>query len=209
MDAVEVPVLRPVKKVLQREVEVLRSCREIEKMQLWPLTGTKLRCLWWTGKIASPLSSVVICYTCYIRLHPCLILFDLVRGFEQPCQAKNGNNLLTLSLGRRDAKTREKRTRGYTDFSLCLVQVARCCNWWRILQRLHAHTTLRCQLVDNRHDRHDRCHQTLVLIFAQWQQLKSTSKSRSMFQCRKRTWCKYRGWLRGRRFNFKQEKRVF
>ena len=188
---------------------MLRSCREIEKMQLWPLTGTKLRCLWWTGKIASPLSSVVICYTCYIRLHPCLILFDLVRGFEQPCQAKNGNNLLTLSLGRRDAKTREKRTRGYTDFSLCLVQVARCCNWWRILQRLHAHTTLRCQLVDNRHDRHDRCHQTLVLIFAQWQQLKSTSKSRSMFQCRKRTWCKYRGWLRGRRFNFKQEKRVF
>ena len=58
-DAVEVAVLRPVKKVLQREVEVLRSCREIEKMQLWPFTGTKLRCLWWTGKIASPLSSAL------------------------------------------------------------------------------------------------------------------------------------------------------
>lgn len=46
------------------------------------------------------------------------------------------------------------------------------------------------------------------LNFAQWHQLKSTSKSRSMFQCRKRTWCKYRGRLRGRRFNFKQEKRI-
>lgn len=63
-DAVEVPVLRPVKKVLQREVEVLRSCRDRENAAVAiHRDKAQVPMVDWEDRFAFELSADVVIYS--------------------------------------------------------------------------------------------------------------------------------------------------